>query len=342
MSKTLNKKLKANRFQIRRGIGGLCLLMLSASCVPGGVATRPVAAAALSANRAESQLPPVPPPAPEPLMLGAVAPETAIAMNASIPIAEGNNPAARAFLVRTRSFTDKLRSLDCLTTAIYYEAASESDDGQRAVAQVVLNRVRHPTYPNSVCGVVYQGSERSTGCQFSFTCDGSLARVPAAAGWARARRIAAAALAGSVYAPVGLATHYHTYRVFPHWASSLVKSAVIGAHIFYRWNGGWGAPAAFRQAYAGAEPLPGPKPQAENAPAIASAAILHAELAALAEIGRQAESQRLASAPVLAPAQVRMNLVAEVSGGPRLPDSQVREEYRDSGMPRDQLPGAAR
>jgi hypothetical protein len=189
--------------------------------------------------------------------------------------------------------------------------------------------------------VVYQGSERTTGCQFSFTCDGSLARTPSVAGWARARRIAAAALAGSVYAPVGLATHYHTYRVFPHWASSLVKSAVIGAHIFYRWNGGWGGPAAFRQAYAGIEPLPGPKPKAEGVPVIPSAAILQAELAALADAGRQAESQRLATGPAMPPAAARMNLVAEVSGGPRLPESQVREEYRSSGMPLDRLPSAA-
>ena len=68
------------------------------------------------------------------------------------------------------------RSLQCLTEAVYYEARSESEEGQRAVAQVVLNRVRHPAYPNSVCGVVYQGSERVTGCQFSFTCDGALGR----------------------------------------------------------------------------------------------------------------------------------------------------------------------
>jgi hypothetical protein len=264
-----------------------------------------------------------------------------MAMNAAMPLSGAYNPAARAFTLHTRSFTDKLRSLDCLTAAIYYEAASESDDGQRAVAQVVLNRVRHPTYPNSVCGVVYQGSERTTGCQFSFTCDGSLARIPSVAGWARARRIAAAALAGSVYGPVGLATHYHTHQVYPHWAPSLVKSAVIGAHIFYRWSGGWGGPAAFRQAYAGVEPLPGPKPKAEGVPALPSTAMLQAELAALVDAGRQVEAQRFASAPVLAPAQVRMNLVAEVSGGPRLPDSQVREEYRDSGMPRDQLSGTA-
>lgn len=341
MQKALKKKQKVNRLPTLRGAAALCLLAFSASCVPAGVATGPTMAAAILSEGVESRLPPVPPPAPEPLILDPVAPETAIAMNAAIPVANTYNPAARGFVLRTRSFTDKLRSLDCLTAAVYYEAASESDDGQRAVAQVVLNRVRHPTYPNSVCGVVYQGSERSSGCQFSFTCDGSLARAPSLSGWARARRVAAAALAGSVYAPVGLATHYHTYRVHPHWASSLLKSAVIGAHIFYRWNGGWGGPAAFRQSYAGVEPLPGPKPKLDASPVLPGRAMLQAELGALVNATRQAPPQRLAAygAPAAA---AQMPLVPEVTGGPRLPESQVREEYRYSGMPRDQLPASQR
>src|SRR5581483_605880 len=152
---------------------------------------------------------------------------------------------------------DRARSLDCLTAAIYYEAATEPTDGQRAVAQVVLNRVRHPAFPNSVCGVVYQGPQRvGGGCQFTFTCDGSLAIAPSGEAWARARRIAAEALAGLVYAPVGEATHYHTQQVVPAWAFRLAKVAVIGAHSFYRLPGQWGDPAAFRQAYARREPSP--------------------------------------------------------------------------------------
>jgi len=139
-------------------------------------------------------------------------------------------------------------SLECLTAAVYYEARSESLDGQRAVAQVVLNRARHPTYPNTVCGVVYQGSHRRTGCQFSFTCDGSMQRgVRNAAGWETARQIAAAALAGYVYGPVGTATHYHTTAIRPWWAPSLTRAITVGAHIFYRWPGRWGDPTAFRQ-----------------------------------------------------------------------------------------------
>ena len=146
------------------------------------------------------------------------------------------------------------QALECLASAVYYEAGSQDDDGERAVAQVILNRVRHPAFPASVCGVVYEGSTRQTGCQFTFTCDGSLYRQPDAAGWKRAYKIAQAALSGSVYAPVGYATHYHADYVVPYWASTLAKNAVVGAHIFYRWAGGWGRPAAFSEAYAGHEP----------------------------------------------------------------------------------------
>lgn len=128
--------------------------------------------------------------------------------------------------------------------------------GQRAVAQVVLNRVRHPAYPHSVCGVVFQGSERATGCQFTFTCDGSLARPRNAVGWNRALGVAAAALAGYVERSVGTATHYHTVWVFPYWQSSLTKITTVGAHIFYRWSGSWGTPAAFTASYSGLELLP--------------------------------------------------------------------------------------
>src|SRR5690606_1744739 len=111
--------------------------------------------------------------------------------------------------------------LDCLTAAVYYEARSESGDGQRAVAQVVLNRVRHPAFPRSICGVVFQGRERRTGCQFSFTCDGSMNRSREPGAWERARQVAEAALTGYVYAPVGLATHFHTTAIHPWWASSM-------------------------------------------------------------------------------------------------------------------------
>ncbi len=157
-------------------------------------------------------------------------------------------------LSSTQSPDDASRAIDCLTAAVYYEARSQSEEGQRAVAQVVLNRVRDRAFPNSVCGVVYQGSQRRTGCQFSFTCDGSMAfrRDPAA--WDRAHAVAVAALSGQVYAPVGSATFYHANYVLPWWASSMDKVATVGAHIFYRWAGGMERALAFSQNYSGNEP----------------------------------------------------------------------------------------
>ena len=194
------------------------------------------------------------PPKPEPLQFLEIPPQDAVAINAAVPVSTLPNPAARPFAIAFATPADRLRAVECLTAAVYYEAAVESTDGQRAVAQVVLNRVRHPAYPRTVCGVVFQGSERTTGCQFTFTCDGALRRTPSAAGWARARRVAEEALAGQVYAPVGWATHYHTNWVVPYWSSSLVKLGNVGTHIFFRWEGGWGKPAAFRFSPARVEP----------------------------------------------------------------------------------------
>lgn len=194
------------------------------------------------------------PPRPEPLQFREIAPQDAVAINADVPVSTLPNPAARPFGAAFSTPADRLRAVECLTAAVYYEAAVEATAGQQAVAQVVLNRARHPAYPRTVCGVVFQGQERATGCQFTFTCDGALRRTPSAAGWARARQVAEEALAGKVYAPVGWATHYHTNWVVPYWSSSLTKLANVGTHIFYRWEGGWGKPAAFRFAPGRVEP----------------------------------------------------------------------------------------
>lgn len=175
----------------------------------------------------------------------------------AVDSAIGPGPIARAMRI-DNSGVDRNRAVQCLTAAIYYEAASEPDAGQRAVAQVVLNRVAHPSYPDTVCGVVYQGSERSTGCQFSFTCDGSLARRPVQLFWQRAEGVARAALSGFVYSPIGLSTHYHTIAVHPYWAPSLAYIGTIGAHRFYRMKGAAGSAGAFRFAYSGGEPLAAP------------------------------------------------------------------------------------
>lgn len=164
-------------------------------------------------------------------------------------------PPAKAFLLATKSAAERARALRCLSQAVYYEAALEPLEGQRAVAQVVLNRVKHPEYPNSVCGVVFQGWERWTGCQFSFTCDGSLLRGPMPAFWRRAEEVAQAALNGYVAQSVGTATHYHADYVMPYWRPSLTKVGQIGRHIFYRWPGQAGLTRAFTDRYNGAGEL---------------------------------------------------------------------------------------
>ncbi|MGZ2412536.1 cell wall hydrolase [Sphingomonas sp. F9_3S_D5_B_2] len=142
------------------------------------------------------------------------------------------------------------RALLCLTQAVYYEAGYEPLQGRRAVAQVVLNRVRHPGFAKSICGVVFQGAATGT-CQFSFVCNGALDRRPEPRAWREAELIARQALSGYVEASVGEATHYHADYVAPAWAPALAKVAAIGQHIFYRLPGGWGEPAAFSARYMG-------------------------------------------------------------------------------------------
>ena len=179
----------------------------------------------------------------------------ALKLNAATPTMRAALRPALPFRFSPSTTEDRRRALRCLTQAVYYEAALESTAGQEGVAQVVLNRVRDPNYPNTVCGVVFQGAERSTGCQFSFTCDGALANGPVAWAWERARKVAERALNGYVAKRIGTATHYHADYVHPWWAPTLTKIDQIGAHIFYRWNGALGDTPAFRQAYSGKEPL---------------------------------------------------------------------------------------
>lgn len=254
-------------------------------------------------------------------------------------------PAARAFRIGD-SEVDRSRALQCLTAAIYYEAASEPDAGQRAVAQVVLNRVAHPAYPKTVCGVVYQGSERPTGCQFSFTCDGALARAPSRMFWLRAENVARQALGGFVYAPVGLATHYHTVAVHPYWADTLGYLGTIGAHRFYRFGGAAGAPATFRFAYLGGEPEARAHPRAPGAAAPEAApdpvAIQRAydaglkaaqppTLASAVLNGGGVSGGRPAPAPIYA-AELQSRGGDALYRGDRLPGSAgVLPEYQQSG-----------
>ncbi|HQV04654.1 MULTISPECIES: cell wall hydrolase [unclassified Novosphingobium] len=169
------------------------------------------------------------------------------AQNAAVPFVGGVLDPAPPYRFNGTD-TDFANARDCLALAAMAEAGS-SDPGQRAVIQVVLNRARHPAFANSVCGVVFEGSERATGCQFSFTCDGSLARQYDPASWAAARARAEQALKGFVFPAVGNATHYHTDWVFPWWSPKLQKIAQVETHLFLRWPGYWGSVRSWRKFY---------------------------------------------------------------------------------------------
>lgn len=129
----------------------------------------------------------------------------------------------------------------CLSTAIYFEARGESLKGQAAVAQVILNRVRNPAYPNEVCKVVYQNASWLNRCQFSFACDGVPERIVNRRAYRTAREVAMAVTGGKIFLrDVGSSTHYNATYVSPEWADGMEEMTQIGSHIFYRtYNGGW-------------------------------------------------------------------------------------------------------
>ena len=134
---------------------------------------------------------------------------------------------------------DSARQMRCLAEAIYFESRSEPEDGQAAVAQVVLNRVRSGIYPTTVCGVVYQDRNRPFACQFTFACEGKSLRVEEPGPWAVATRIARDVVSGANYNPkVDIAVNYHANYVAPFWVGYLKKVDHIGAHIFYAMRDG--------------------------------------------------------------------------------------------------------
>ena len=181
--------------------------------------------------------------------------QNATEINSLRPFADLPIRPMRPFVLKADA-DDSARAQQCLSQAIYYEAAREPLRGQQAVAQVVLNRVRHPAYPKSICGVVYQ--ERGAAHRLPvpppparriLRCAGRPAGDPKRPVQDMARR----ALAGYVDKDVGSATHYHAQYVSPYWAPTLVKMTQVGQHIFYRWTGPWGEPPAFTGRYAGRE-----------------------------------------------------------------------------------------
>lgn len=206
-----------------------------------------------AASPAPAEMPELPPGAAATPDAGPAA-DIARSINASIAFSpDARVPAAPVFWAG--GTVDRERATDCLAAAGVYEAGSGAAD-QRAVMQVILNRMRHSAFPHSVCGVVFQGAERTTGCQFTFTCDGAmLRRSPSPEAWRRARMIAMEMLTGRVEPSVGLATHYHTDWVHPAWSGRLQKIAAVSTHLFLRWRGNFGEPRAFTTRYSGSEPL---------------------------------------------------------------------------------------
>jgi hypothetical protein len=149
-------------------------------------------------------------------------------------IGVGRHPASPAKRLGLRA-TARAKAEKCLSEAIYFEARSEQLRGQIAVAQVVMNRVFSPFYPNDVCGVVYQNSHRRLACQFTFACDGIPERVTDWHSWKRAKRIAQRTLAGKIWVrEVAKSTHYHAAYVRPIWVREMKKMVRYGVHTFYR------------------------------------------------------------------------------------------------------------
>lgn len=301
-------------------IGGAGLVLLGVLWERAGRTAGSVTATVPQpAGIAQIQLPP-------PNLLKPLTPQQAAEQNAERPfVGRPDSPAAK-FILHTDE-ADRERALNCLAQAVYYEAASEGAEGGRAVAQVVLNRMRHPGYPASVCGVVYQGADRPSGCQFTFTCDGSLLRTPVAALWTRSRKIAQDALAGRVFAPVGHATHYHADYVLPYWADSLDKSVEIGRHIFYRLRSSLGDSDAFSQRYAGVEPEP-PRPAQPGATVVIPSTAVTEQLAN-ALIGDEVNN---------GPQQVEKASAQPIS--PLLVDTSPASLVADSGFPKPLAPKA--
>lgn len=193
---------------------------------------------------------------PEDKILLEVEPDTAREINAERPFSGLEISLARPFASRLTG-PDRDRAQVCLAIAGLYEAGGDASD-QKAVMQVILNRVRHPAFPSSICAVVFQGADRVTGCQFSFTCDGSMRRWrPNPNAFARANELAATMMQKSVDQRVGLSTHYHTDWVVPYWSSSLDKLAKVKTHIFFVWKGYWGQRRAFSGTPSVIEPFVG-------------------------------------------------------------------------------------
>jgi spore germination cell wall hydrolase CwlJ-like protein len=208
-------------------------------------------------------------PAPQKATATASSPQT-LAAAAQVTVASQLASGAKPDYASLIDPKDSARQMRCLGEAIYFEARSEPEAGQAAVAQVVLNRVRSGIFPTNVCAVVYQDRNHPFACQFSFACEGKSLRIEEPAAWATATRIAQAVVSGVNYNPKLVeALNYHANYVYPFWAPSLRRVDRIGAHIFYAMRAGmnW-APGALN----GRGDLPPLQPQATASPLIQTAA----------------------------------------------------------------------
>ena len=204
----------------------------------GGASVMTVRPAALSLRLAQGATPAVP----RAVALGSNTPAASDARPMEIVAAPGVSPGAPDSSVASRSVErptfaelgSSARERRCLAEAVYFEARSEPEEGQAAVAQVVLNRATSGLYPSNICGVVYQNRHRYKACQFSFACEGKSLRVTEQDSWTAAVRVANSVIDGKTYlADVGRATHYHANYVKPGWSRRLKRMDTIGHHIFY-------------------------------------------------------------------------------------------------------------
>ncbi len=225
-----------------------------------------------------------------------------------------STPAVRAAAAMNFKAANRSDS-DCLTQAVYYEARGEGTDGMRAVAQVILNRVRHPAYPKSICGVVYQGASQRISCQFSFVCNGAMGAPVETSAWRRAKKVSEAALAGYVMPSVGTSTSFHTTGVKPGWSGTMEKVAQIGTHIFYQFRGRGSRIAVTADGVKPSDAMPQvAAPVAPAAPVIAEAQTPAQTTALLNTLSKM---QATSIKPVQATAQVHgksaQEIVAEVA-----------------------------
>ncbi len=123
---------------------------------------------------------------------------------------------------------------ECLADALYFEARGEAVKGVFAVGEVIMNRVDSAEYPNSICGVVHQGTGRKYACQFTWTCDSNSDSIGNPTAHARVGKVAKLLMEGAERSLTAGATHYHTKAVHPSWANRFPRTAEIGAHLFYR------------------------------------------------------------------------------------------------------------